>query len=127
MATPRPFVSEATADRIKTLKGRGAATTQRLQDPAVTLTITRQGSVIASTITPIRIRLDNTQPQVEGFDQGATEVTIRGTAKCWQEDVTLVAEGDRFKWDGFNHQIKVMEPVRSGFRVIHFERMGGVA
>ena len=127
MATPRPFISEATADRIKALKGRGAATTQRLQDPAMTLTITRQGSAIASNITPIRIRLDDRQRQVEGFDQGATEVTIRGTAKFWQSDVLLVAEGDWFKWSGFDCQITVMEPVRSGFRVVHFDRMGGVS
>ena len=120
-------ISDATAAKVKQLKRDMPGITAKLQDPAVTVTFTRKGTVIAADVTLIRIRLDDRQPEVQGFNQGAVEGTIRGTAKAWAADVADVMDGDRFRWDGYAHKIAYMEPARNGVRVLHFERLGGVS
>ncbi len=97
----RPFLSEATANRIKGLKRRGSATTQIVQDPVAAITIMRTATQSVATFTPISIAFDARMPQQGGGDVPVMMTAQSGTIEVFGEDLAApVHQGDRFAWQG---------------------------
>ncbi len=129
MVTSRPFLSPRTAERIKTLKRRGTATTQVLQDPAVTISVRRRGAhesggwIVVGTYDLISISLTNRDPQETGQNQGAVETSTVGEFRAWAP--IACREGDRFTWDYRDCVIDSVQPARSGVQDVQFHLLEG--
>ncbi len=120
MATYTPFVRPATAERIKQLRYRGAATTQLLQDPTVLLTFHETANVVVlSNVKPIKIRED--RPATETVGQALKDEIVTGTATFWADDIDVIRMDHWFRWDErLCTVISPATPMRNGKRKLHF-------
>ena len=116
-----PVISAQTADLIKGLKRRGAATTQIVQDPVETITIMRTATQFVATFTPISIAFDARVPQQEGRDVPVTMTVQGGTIQAFGDDLSApVHPGDRFAWQGQTCTVSTVSGVRYGVITIAF-------
>lgn len=121
MVDARPFLSDATATRIKNLKRRGAATTQLVQDPVETITIMRTATQYVARFTPISIALDARVPQQGGGDVPVMMTVQSGTIEAFGEDLSApVHQGDRFAWQGQTCTVSTISGVLYGVITIAF-------
>ncbi len=116
-----PLISNQTADMIKGLKRRGAATTQLVQDPVETITIMRTATQFVATFTPVKIALDARMPQQEGRDVPVMMTAQSGTIEVFGADLsTPVRQGDRFAWQGQPCTVSTISGVTYGVVTIAF-------
>ncbi len=114
----RPFLSEATATRIKNdLRARGFATRLQVADPPRSIAFDRNGTVVPAQ--EVVVVWANLQPRGDGVDT-VNVISTSGELQRWQ---TLDAQlGDLFTLDGQTGEItdpvRVVDGVaRAGFRL----------
>jgi len=131
MVSPRPFLSEAAASRIKSLKRRGYATTERLQDPQVTIALMRRGDhetggwVQVGSYALIRISLTNRDPEESAANRGAVESSTVGEFVAWAP--VDCRQDDRFVWANLTCVIDQVNPARSDVVGVQFHLLEGGA
>lgn len=118
MVTARPFLSDATANKIKNvLRARGFATRLQVADPPRFIAFDRDGVVVAAQ--EVVVVWANLQPQGDGVDT-VDVISTSGELQRWQSlDVEV---GDMFTFDDqmgeVTQSVRVVNGVaRAGFRL----------
>lgn len=117
-----PFLTPATAERIKTLRTRGFATRAVLADPPVDLVLERWDNVIQDwvSVPPQRVLLTYaTREARQGEGETGTSTTADGALE--KRTPFDVAVGDEFTLDGMRGRVVAVPFAQHGIQRADFE------